>query len=57
MTPKPEHMSFLAMLNKISGSLKTVYVHSARRWHYGDCFPDPDNCAVPNGEDLDEVWH
>lgn len=40
---------------------KPVFVHEMTgpraRWHYGDCFPDMDSCAIPSGADLDEEAH
>lgn len=40
---------------------KPVFVHEMTgpkaRWHYGDCFPDMDSCAISSGADLDEDVH
>lgn len=37
---------------------KKVFIHELsaceQRWHYGDCFPDVETCAIRTGEDLDE---
>lgn len=54
----PEERIVRALM-AMSDSSKIVFVHElslhVQRWHYGDCFPDVESCAVPNGADLDDA--
>ena len=40
---------------------RIVFVHELRaegvRWHFGDCFPDPDTCVIPIGGDIEATEH